>query len=134
SDTSRVPGTLNNGWEYWLGVKRIPKAAGETLTPLGFLTESPQSFIPPVQQRIRDLMSAATSPRAIQLGMKPVVILLRSQQRHIGKATVATRACADNGLHTFPIDAYDILTEGGANGGDVKTEAYLKARADRAFH
>lgn len=134
SDTSRVPGTLNNGWEYWLGVKGIPKAVGESLTPHGFLTESPQSFIPPVQQRIRDLMSAATSPRAIQLGMKPVVILLRSQQRHIGKATIATRACADIGLHTFPIDAYDILTEGGANGGDVKTEAYLKARADRAFH
>jgi peroxin-6 len=79
-------------------------------------------------------MAAATSPRAIQLGMKPVVILLKSQQRHIGKATVATRACADIGLHTFPIDAYDILTEGGANGGDVKTEAYLKARAERAFH
>jgi peroxin-6 len=66
--------------------------------------------------------------------MKPVVILLRSQQRHIGKATVAKRACSDIGLHTFPIDAYDILTEGGANGGDVKTEAYLKARAERAFN
>ncbi|KAJ6157678.1 hypothetical protein N7470_005270 [Penicillium chermesinum] len=76
----------------------------------------------------------AAIPRAIQLGMKPVVILLRSQQRHIGKATLATRACADIGLHTFPIDSYDILTEGGANGGDVKTEAYLKARAERAFH
>lgn len=134
SDVSRVPGTMNNGWEYWLGVKGMPKAVGESLAPHGFLTETPQSFVPPVQNRIRDLMAAATSPRAIQLGMKPVVILLRSQQRHIGKATVATRACADIGLHTFAIDAYDILTEGGANGGDVKTEAYLKARADRAFH
>jgi peroxin-6 len=65
--------------------------------------------------------------------MKPVVILLTSTQRNIGKATIATRACADIGLHTFTIDAYDILTEGGANGGDVKTEAYLKARAERAF-
>ncbi|ODM15117.1 Peroxisomal biogenesis factor 6 [Aspergillus cristatus] len=134
SDVSRVPGTMNNGWEYWLGAKGIPKAVGESLTPHGLLTESPQLFTPPLQQRIRDLMSAATSPRAIQLGMKPVVILLRSQQRHIGKATVAKRACSDIGLHTFPIDAYDILTEGGANGGDVKTEAYLKARAERAFN
>ncbi|KAE8360491.1 hypothetical protein BDV27DRAFT_134459 [Aspergillus caelatus] len=134
SDVSRVPGTLNNGWEYWLGVKAVPKTAGDVQTPHGLVTESPQSYVPPLQERIRDLMSVATSPRAIQLGMKPVVILLRSQQRHIGKATLAARACADIGLHTFSIDSYDILTEGGANGGDVKTEAYLKARADRAFH
>ncbi|KAJ5119109.1 hypothetical protein N7526_010746 [Penicillium atrosanguineum] len=134
SDISRVPGILGNGWEYWLGVKTIPKAIGDTLAPHGIFAEPPQAFIAPLQQRMRDLMAAATSPRAIQLGMKPVVILIKSQQRHIGKATVATRACADIGLHTFPIDAYDILTEGGANGGDVKTEAYLKARAERAFH
>ena len=134
SDVSRVPGVLGNGWEYWLGVKTIPKSIHDSPAPHGILVDPPQSFIPPLQQRIRDLMSAATSPRAIQLGMKPVFILLRSQQRHIGKATVATRAGADIGLHTFPIDAYDILTEGGANGGDVKTEAYLKARAERAFH
>ncbi|KAJ5572727.1 hypothetical protein N7450_009711 [Penicillium hetheringtonii] len=115
SDVSRVPGNLGNGWEYWLGVKTIPKAVGDTPAPHGIVAEPPQAFIPPLQQRIRDLMAAATSPRAIQLGMKPVVILLKSQQRHNGKATVATRAC-------------------GANGGDVKTEAYLKARAERAFH
>ncbi|KAJ5780676.1 hypothetical protein N7457_005836 [Penicillium paradoxum] len=134
SAVSRVPGVLNNGWEYWLGVKTIPKSVHDIPSPHGIVADPPQSFVPPLQERLRDLMSAATSPRAIQLGMKPVFILLRSQQRHIGKATVATRACADIGLHTFPIDAYDILTEGGANGGDVKTEAYLKARAERAFH
>ncbi|KKK23107.1 hypothetical protein ARAM_004575 [Aspergillus rambellii] len=134
SDVSRVPGTLNNGWEYWLGARSIPKPVVDMPTIHGVTTELPQSFISPIQQRVRDLMAVATSTRAIQLGMKPVAILLRSQQRHIGKATLATRACADIGLHTFPIDAYDILTEGGANGGDVKTEAYLKARAERAFH
>lgn len=133
SETSRVPGTLENGWEYWLGVKPIPKSSGRHPTPHGLVTETPKAFIPVLQQRMRELMSAATSPRAIQLGMKPVVILLTSTQRNIGKATIATRACADIGLHTFTIDAYDILTEGGANGGDVKTEAYLKARAERAF-
>lgn len=134
SEISRVPGTTNNGWEFWLGVKSLPKAVGDATNPYGLLTETPRFFTPPLQKRIRDLMSAASSSRAIQLGMKPVVILLTSQQRHIGKATVATRAAADIGLHTFPIDAFDILTEGGANGGDVKTEAYLKARAERAFH
>ncbi|KAL4870901.1 hypothetical protein BDV12DRAFT_165448 [Aspergillus spectabilis] len=134
SDVSRVPGTLDNGWEYWLGAKSIPKPVVDAQTIHGVVTEVPQPFISPVQQRVRDLIAVATSTRAIQLAMKPVVILLRSQQRHIGKASLATRACADIGLHTFPIDAYDILTEGGANGGDVKTEAYLKARAERAFH
>lgn len=134
TDISRVPETLGNGWEYWLGVKSVPKTVTESPPVTGLATETPQTFTPPLQERIRDLMAAATSPRAIQLGMKPVVILLRSQQRHIGKTTVATRACTDIGLHTFPIDAYDILTQGGANGGDVKTEAYLKARAERAFH
>lgn len=134
TDISRVPETMENHWEYWLGVKTIPKGVGDSTSFHGMVTESPQTFTPPLQKRIRDLMSAATSPRAIQLGMKPVVILLTSQQRHIGKMTTAVRACADIGLHTFPIDAYDILTQGGANGGDVKTEAYLKARAERAFH
>ena len=134
SEVSRVPGTAENGWEYWLGAKTLPKAVGDLPSPLSLITESPPVFTPHLQKRLCDLMSAATSQRAIQLGMRPVVILLTSQQRHIGKATVATRACADIGLHTFPIDAYDILTEGGANGGDVKTEAYLKARAERAFH
>ncbi|BDD63491.1 peroxisomal assembly protein [Monascus purpureus] len=134
SEISRIPGTLDNDWEYWLGVKKLPKAVGDGHAPLGLIAESLPIYTPPLQERIRELMSAATSPRAIQLGMKPVIILLTSQQRHIGKATIASRASADIGLHTFSIDAYDILTEGGANGGDVKTEAYLKARAERAFH
>ncbi|KAL2008801.1 hypothetical protein VTN00DRAFT_6995 [Thermoascus crustaceus] len=133
SEISRVPGTLANAWEYWLGVKTIPKSGSE-LSSHCLVTEAPKTFVSPLQKRLRDLMSAATSPRAIQLGMKPVVILLRSTQRNIGKSTTATRACADIGLHTFPVDAYDILTEGGVNGGDVKTEAYLKARAERAFN
>jgi peroxin-6 len=55
-----------------------------------------------------------------------------STQRNIGKSTVAARSCSDIGLHSFAIDAYDIVSEGGA-GGDVKTEGFLKARADRAL-
>lgn len=134
SEIGRIPGTMTNPWEYWLGVKALPKSGSELPSPHGLVTEAPKTFVSPLQQRIRDLVSAATSPRAIQLGLKPVVILLRSTQRNIGKSTTAARACADIGLHTFTIDAYDILTEGGANGGDVKTEAYLKARAERAFN
>ncbi|KAL1961798.1 hypothetical protein VTN77DRAFT_1048 [Rasamsonia byssochlamydoides] len=133
SEINRVPGTLGNGWEYWLGVKSLPRTSSDIPPSHGLVTELPKVFVPPLQKRLRELMTAATSPRAMQLGMPPVVILLTSTQRNIGKSTLATRACADIGLHTFSVDAYDILTEGGANGGDVKTEAYLKARAERAF-
>lgn len=133
SEISPVPGTLHNGWEYWLGVKPLPKPNNETRKPHLFVSAKPKIFAPSVQKRLRDLISTSTSSRAIQLGMKPVVVLLTSTQRAIGKSTVAYRACAEVGLHTFAIDSYDILAEGGANGGDVKTEAFLKARADRAF-
>lgn len=133
SEISTVPGTLGNSWEYWLGAKAPPQMNNQASNPTGLITDLPKAFIPPLQARLRDLMSAATSPRAIQLGMKPVVALLTSTQRNIGKTTLASRACADIGLHPFIIDAYDILAEGGANGGDVKTEAYLKTRAERAF-
>lgn len=133
SITSRVPGTLANGWEFWLGVKPLPRTSSVIRPSHGVVTELPKIYVPSVQARLRSLISAATNPRAAQLGMPPVVILLTSTQRLVGKSTVATRACADIGLHAFTVDAYDILTEGGANGGDVKTEAYLKARAERAF-
>ncbi|EEP76556.1 peroxisomal biogenesis factor 6 [Uncinocarpus reesii 1704] len=132
SEISTVPKTHDNSWEYWLGVKSLPRSTIGQGTRLA-LTEPPKQYTSQTQRRVRELIAAATSPRAIQLGMKPVVILLTSTQRGIGKSTIARSACADIGLHTFAIDAYDILAEGGANGGDVKTEAYLKARADRAF-
>ncbi|OAL74606.1 peroxisomal biogenesis factor 6 [Trichophyton violaceum] len=133
SEIGTVPGTLKNTWEYWLSVKSAPQPSIEQRATPWLQADSPAVFISPIQRRVRELIAAATSPRAIQLGLKPVVILLTSTQRNIGKSTVARRACADIGLHTFTIDSYDILSEGGANGGDMKTEAYLKARADRAF-
>ncbi|TVY87571.1 Peroxisomal biogenesis factor [Lachnellula willkommii] len=53
-------------------------------------------------------------------------------QRNIGKATLASKACADIGLHTYNIDAYDIMTEGRA-GSDTNTIAYLETRAEKAM-
>jgi peroxin-6 len=82
---------------------------------------------------LRELIAAATSPQAIHLDLQPLAILLVSTQRNIGKATIANRACADIGLHTFTIEAYDLLNEGGSGGSDVKSEALLKARAERAM-
>ncbi|KAI5306962.1 peroxisomal assembly protein, partial [Ascosphaera atra] len=155
SEMCKIPSTSSNPWEYYLGAKQLPRmhhdprspAAATAATTGGLasmrdLTAKPTVHAPALQRRISELVSAATSPRAIKLGMPPVVILLTSNQRGIGKATLASRACSDIGLHVFSIDAYDILTDGGAagggganggGGGDVKTEAYLKARAERAL-
>ncbi|CAG8977203.1 hypothetical protein HYALB_00006740 [Hymenoscyphus albidus] len=129
SENSRVPSTIENTWEYYLGLKSLPKL--DILS--NALPEPRKVQITSLQRRLRELIAAATSPRAIHLQQKPLAILLVSTQRNIGKSTLATRACSDIGLHTFSIDSYDILTEGGA-GSDVKTVAYLKSRADKAMH
>jgi peroxin-6 len=128
SENSRVPSIMNNAWEHYLGVKSMPKS--ESLSTS--LSETNKQHVSPLRRRLRELIAAATSPRAIHLQQKPLAILLISTQRNIGKYTLATRACADIGIHTFCIDAYDIVTEGGA-GSDVKTAAYIESLAERAI-
>ncbi|KAH0558724.1 hypothetical protein GP486_004628 [Trichoglossum hirsutum] len=132
SQKSKMLGTLGNPWEYYLGLRKLPKNS-VGLTTQDSILEMPRPYTTPLRRRLRELISVATSPRAIHLNLQPTAILLISTQRNIGKATVAARACADLGIHVFPIDAYDILTDGGAGGGDVKTEAFLKARCERAM-
>lgn len=126
----KIPATTENTWEYYFNIRRTPKGNGEWLSSA--LPELPSQHISGLRRRLRELMAAATSPRAVHLKLPPVAILLVSTQRSIGKATVASTASKDIGLHAFAIDAYDILTEGG-QGGDVKTESFLKARAERAM-
>jgi len=41
------------------------------------------------------------------------------------------RTATDVRVHVFHIDAYDIISDGGA--GDVKPEGFLRARVDRAL-
>ncbi|KAI1849220.1 hypothetical protein JX266_005181 [Neoarthrinium moseri] len=129
--TSLVPGTKDSNWPYYLGMEEPPKGTKGSTVPTA--PDQSKKFISPLRRRLRELMAAATSKRAVHLNMPPVAILLVSNQRNIGKATVATNACSDLGLHTFTIDAYDIVNEGGGGGSDVKTEGFLKARADRAM-
>ncbi|KAK3335504.1 hypothetical protein B0T19DRAFT_364011 [Cercophora scortea] len=139
SVTSRVPGTMSSSWKYYLGIKRAPnqqqqhgQGLGAPLAPL--VMEAPERrFVSPLRRRLRELMAAATSKPAVQLRMPPMAILLVSTQRNIGKSTVATQACADIGLHTFVVDAYDIVNEAGAGGSDVKTAGFLTSRAERAM-
>lgn len=128
SENSRLPATMESSWEYYLGLKSIAKSENDTSAML----EPRRNHVPTLQRRLRELIAAATSPRAILLSLQPLAILIVSTQRNIGKATLANRACADIGLHTFAIDAYDIVSEGG-QGSDVKTAGTLEARAARAM-
>ncbi|PVI08218.1 peroxisomal biogenesis factor 6 [Periconia macrospinosa] len=128
SEQGKTPSPLKSTWQYYLGAKRPPAVSSQRSLAID---EAPKPYISSLRRRLRELISAATSPRAIHLGLPPVAVLISSTQRGIGKATVATKACEDLGLHTFSIDAFDILSEGGA--GDVKTEGFLKARAERAL-
>ena len=132
TEQSKVPSSLDNPWVYYLGIKRSPRFSIFMNTTLQCIDSIAPPNIIPLRRRIRELLTVATSPRAHHLDMKPIVILIYSTQRSIGKTYTVLQACADLGLHVFPIDAYDILSEGGA-GGDVKTEASLKARIDRAM-
>nr|AAK16738.1 Pex6 protein [Colletotrichum lagenaria] len=129
--TSRTPATKASTWPYYLGVKKMPmKSNGASAL---MVPEQDQRFVSPLRRRLRELLAAATSPRAIHLKMPPVAILLTSTHRNIGKATLASEACSDIGLHTYAIDAYDILSEAGTSGGDVKTEGLLRTRSERAM-
>ena len=128
SEGSRLPATIDNPWEYYVGLKSVAKSDSRSTS----MPEFRRHHASVLQRRLRELITAATSPRAIHLRLQPLAILLISTQRNIGKATLTSRACSDIGLHTFEIDAYDILSEGGA-GSDVKTVGFLEARAERAM-
>ncbi|KAH6634302.1 hypothetical protein B0J18DRAFT_14680 [Chaetomium sp. MPI-SDFR-AT-0129] len=132
SVTSRVPGTTSNPWPYYLGIKRLPKQQQKGPSSPLLIEPEPQK-ISPLRRKLRELMAAATSKPALHLGMPPVAILLVSTQRSIGKAATATQASADIGLHTFSLDAYDIVNDSGAGGSDVKTAGFLTSRAERAM-
>ncbi|KAK4185518.1 hypothetical protein QBC35DRAFT_503448 [Podospora australis] len=131
SVTSRVPGTTSSTWRYYLGIDKLPRQ--QLQGHASPLSEPERQYIPPLRRKLRELLSAATSKPAIHLKMPPVAILLVSTQRSIGKAFTATQACADIGLHTFSVDAYDIVNDAGAGGSDVKTAGFLTSRAERAM-
>ncbi|CAM1503026.1 Fc.00g078020.m01.CDS01 [Cosmosporella sp. VM-42] len=130
-ETSRIPGIKQSTWEYYLGLKKTPRSASESI-PAPLQEHEPQ-YVSPLRRQLRELIAAATSQRAIHLKMPPIAILITSTHRNIGKLTLASNACADMGLHTYNIDAYDILSEGGGSGSDVKTEGFLRTRAERAM-
>jgi peroxin-6 len=131
-DRRRLPSTSNNPWQYYLGTRKVQaKPASSYGGPAGLLEASPP-FISPLQRRLRELISVSISSRAVHLGMPPLTVLITSTQRNIGKARTVEKACADLGVHFFPIDGHDIVSEGGA-GVDVQSQGLLEARCERAM-
>ena len=132
SEASRTPSALESSWRYYLGVRPPVKTPVPCTIVKQIVTPMPRPYITPLRRRLRELLAAATSPRAVHLGMDPMVVLLNSTQRNIGKASLVSNAASDIGLHVFEIDAYELIAEGGSV-GDVKTEALFKARVERAM-
>ena len=130
-ETSKIPGLKQSTWQYYLGLKKAPRRASESLP--NAMSDPEQQFVSLLRRQLRELLAAAVSQRALHLKLPPIAILLTSTHRNIGKSTLATIACADIGLHTYAIDAYDILSEGGGSGSDVKTEGFLRTRAERGI-
>ncbi|KAL8946096.1 MAG: hypothetical protein Q9222_007462 [Ikaeria aurantiellina] len=130
SHQCRIPSALQNTWKYYLGLQpRCP--TDKPASPISLCMSAPPApYISTLRRRLRELIAAATSLRAAHLGVEPTLILLHSNQRNIGKARVATEAASDLGIHTFPIDAYDVISEG--NAGDVQ-ESSLNTRIARAL-
>ena len=132
SESAKVPFGMDNPWELYLGVKSLPPSTLERPSAFRIPDAMSNPFVSYTRRRLRQLLGASTSPQAREFQIKPLVILLHSTQRDAGKIYTASTACADLGLHSFRIDAYDILTEGG-DGSDVKTEGALRAKIDRAL-
>ncbi|KAL8799941.1 MAG: hypothetical protein Q9182_005529 [Xanthomendoza sp. 2 TL-2023] len=130
SEQSTLPSVSQSTWRPYLGL--VPRPPTEKFaTPLSVsMSASPRPYVSPLQRRLRELMAAASSPRATHFGIEPTLILLHSSQRNIGKYNSVTRAASDLGLHTFLIDAYDIISEG--NAGDVQ-ESSINTRIARGL-
>jgi peroxin-6 len=130
-----IPESLARGAAIWLSSRKSPPSLSPLAVGLFSDRLNMQPYVLPLQKRLSDLVSSATSLRAVSLGMPPLAILLHSTQRQIGKSYIASSACAAAGAHVFTISAHDILADGGSSnaGGDAKTDVSLKIRAERAF-
>ena len=130
--SNKAPPAMKSTWEYYLGLRRAPVVEpfpDSWMTPF---RPAPRTYTAQARRRLRELIAAGTSTRAGYLNLDPIVVLLHSTQRNIGKTSLAFSAALDVGVHLFSIDVYELLAESGTTGGDVKTEAWFKAKIDRA--
>ena len=131
-DKRKVPPTTGSAWPCYLGMQHHQAKAGALGSAASGIPELPQPYVSNLQRRLRELISVSTSPRAVHLGMPPLVLMVTSTQRGIGKAFTVQQTCADLGLHFFPIDAYDVVLESGS-GFDTQAQGLLEARCERAL-
>ena len=126
------PSTLGQT-RFWLEPKLVPKL-GKAPSSIAIASDLPPTSSLPLNARLRDLVRSSISPRAIDLGVPPSVILLHSTQRQTGKSFAATSACSSAGVSVFTVSAYELLAENSSTtgGGDVSTEGTLRARAEEA--
>ncbi|GAM90493.1 hypothetical protein ANO11243_085370 [Dothideomycetidae sp. 11243] len=126
----RIPPAVTSTWPSYQGVRSAPPLRDSKDSPLDRPSSVPVSSL---HRRVRELVSTATSARATYLGLPPLAILLHSTQRSIGKTHTARSVCMDLGIHCFPIDAFDVLTEAASGGGDNNTVGLFESRAERAI-
>ena len=132
SESMKLPPFSTNPWPYYLRSRNSPPIGTSKKRLLLAQEDLPKRYASPLQKRVRELLAAATSPRATRLHVEPLGLLIHSTQRGMGKRHLVSTACADIGLHFYPVDSYDILSEGAA-GGDVKTEGYLRKKIEFAM-
>ncbi|KAI9806676.1 MAG: hypothetical protein M1825_006133 [Sarcosagium campestre] len=133
AEPSKIPSALGSSWEYYYNLRPVPTYIKNGAIKSRLTVKQSAGLVDPLRRRLSELISAAVSPWATHLKLPPTAILLISTQRNTGKTFSVARACAGLGVHFFEMDAYDMLADGGSGGGDVKTEAMLKVRSDRAL-
>ena len=130
SRQDRLPPSSQSTWRSYLGLVPRPSAGNPPGLLTKYLSRSARPYVSNTQRRLRELIAAASNPRAEYLGIEPSIILLHSTQRNIGKCRMSTQANLDLGLHPFVIDAYDIVSEG--NAGEVQ-ESSINTRIARGL-
>ena len=120
---------------YWFGIARLLQQNIHRIEHIPTAADIPQLDKLPLEKRLSGLIAAAVNNRALSLGLPPLAILLHSGQRQLGKSYIAKSACSAVGVHVFPISSHDLLSENASTtgGGDTKTEALLRTRAERAL-
>ncbi|KAI4175275.1 MAG: hypothetical protein LQ343_001811 [Gyalolechia ehrenbergii] len=126
----RIPSDSQISWKSYLGVIPSLPSRISTCSLSRYMSTSPRPYTSSLLRRLRELIAAATSPRAVHLGIQPTLILLYSNQRHIGKARMATQAASSLGIHTFTIESYEVIGEG--NAGEVQ-ESSINTRLTRGL-
>lgn len=130
-DRRKLPPATSSAWSIYLGVQ-THQMRSTTFPGHAGIPEIPTPYVSNLQRRLRELVSVSTSPRAVHLGVPPLALIITSTQRGIGKAHAVEQTCADLGMHYFPIDAYDIVSESGS-GFDTQAQGLLEARCERAL-